>query len=437
MPLTDIAIRHARPKPKPYRITDGGGLFLQIQPSGSKLWRFKYRLDGKEKLLSLGQYPVVTLAEARDRRTEAKRQLERGDDPIAEKRQEEINRALARAQTFGLIAQDFLDKLRKDGRTEQTVRKTAWILEDLAAPLSHRPITNITAPEVLQVLRKIEAHGHHETAHRARSTISRVFRYAIATGRAVFDPVPALRGALVMHRTKHRSAITDPKEFGRLLRAIDSLERSPVVKPALQLLALCFPRPGELRHARWTEIDLEKAIWSIPAERMKMRRPHTIPLAPQAVRILTDLRELTGDRPYIFPGIRTWRRPLSDNTFNAALRSLGFPGDEASAHGFRTTASTLLNESGYWHPDAIERALAHQEANAVRRAYARGEFWDERVRMAAWWADYVDAMRQNQPAPPLPAKAPTGSTSPLNFSAAHTVGQAPSITTSRGGLIFF
>lgn len=294
MPLTDITIRHAKPKAKPYKLSDGGGLLLQVQSSGSKLWRFKYRLDGKERVLALGQYPVVTLAEARDRRTEAKRQLDRGDDPIAEKRQDEINRALARAQTFGLIAQDFLDKMRKDGRTEQTVRKAEWIIEDLAAALSSRPITSITAPEVLGVLRKIEARGRHETAQRARSTISRVFRYAIATGRAVSDPVPALRGALITHRTKHRAAITDPEEFGRLLRAIDSLERSPVVRSALQTLALCFPRPGELRHAQWSEIDLGKSVWSIPAERMKMRRPHAVPLAPQAIKILTDLRELSS-----------------------------------------------------------------------------------------------------------------------------------------------
>jgi integrase len=263
-----------------------------------------------------------------------------------------------------------------------------------------------------------------------------VFRYAIATGRAASDPVPALRGALVTHRTKHRAAITDPEEFGRLLRAIDSLERSPVVRSALQILALCFPRPGELRHAHWSEIDLEKSVWSIPAERTKMRRPHTVPLAPQAIKILTNLRGLTGDKPYVFPGVRTWRRPLSDNTFNASLRSLGFTGEEVTAHGFRTTASTLLNESGYWHPDAIERALAHQEPNAVRRAYARGEFWDERVRMVAWWADYVDAMRDNRSAPPRPTNAPTGTAGPLQFGVSNSVGQAPSITTSRGGLIF-
>ena len=434
MPLTDTAVRQAKPRAKPYKLADGGGLFLLVAPSGGKHWRVKYRVDGKEKVLSLGSYPELTLAEARDRRSETRKQLDRGDDPAVERRQEQIARAMARAQTFGVLAEEFIGKLERDRLGEATMRKVRWILEELSAPLWKRPITAITAPEILEVLRRIEARGRFETAQRARSTIARVFRYAVVTGRATTDPTPALSGALVIHRAQHRAAITDPKEFGRLLRAIDSLERSPIVKPALQLLALCYTRPGELRRAEWSEIDFEKALWSIPAERMKMRQPHSVPLPRQALELLRKHHAVTGHGHYVFPGARTARRPLSDNAFNAALRSLGFPKELVVAHGFRTTASTLLNECGHWHPDAVERSLAHQEQNAVRRAYARGEYWDERVRMGQWWADYVDAMREGRPAPNPPAArlvseptfgAPAGGL--LSFSGGGLFGQAPAI----------
>jgi len=271
--------------------------------------------------------------------------------------------------------------------------KNRWLLEDLASPLRDRPIAQITPPEVLEVLRRVEAKGAHESAQRLRSAIGRVFRFAIATGRTPSDPTAALAGALVVHRVRHHPAITNPAAVGQLLRAIDGIDGSRVVKAALQIMALCFPRPGELRHAEWQEIDLDKAVWSVPEQRTKMRRPHAIALPPQAVTVFRDLHLISGRGRLVFPGVRSNARPLSENTLNAALRRLGYGVNEMTAHGFRTIASTLLNESGEWSSDAIERALAHQDANAVRRAYARGEYWDERVRMAAWWGDHLDHLR--------------------------------------------
>jgi integrase len=247
------------------------------------------------------------------------------------------------------------------------------------------------------VLRRIEARGRHESAQRTRAAISRVFRYGIATGRVTSDPSNPLIGAIQVAKVRHRAAIIEPKGVGELMRAIYGIDNSVVIKAALQLMALCFPRPGELRHAEWSEIDLDKAVWTIPEHRTKMRRPHAIPLPPQAVTIFRDLKEITGHRKLVFPGVRSPLRPLSENTLNATLRRLGYTVDEMTAHGFRTIASTLLNESGKWNPDAVERALAHQEGNAVRRAYARGAYWDERVKMAKWWANHLDHLREQSP----------------------------------------
>ncbi len=247
---------------------------------------------------------------------------------------------------------------------------------------------------MLAVLRKVEVRGRHETARQLRSTIGSVFRYAIATARADNDPTFALRGALTTPKVKPRAAVTDPKAVGALVRSVWGYDGQPATKAALQLMAYLFPRPGELRLAEWPEFDLEAAVWSIPAQRMKMRRPHKVPLPPQAIAILTQLRDMTGHGKLVFPSAWSQLRPISDNTLNAALRRLGYSQDEATAHGFRATASSLLNESGLWHADAIERQLAHEDADAVRRAYARAEFWDERVRMMQWWADKLDALRE-------------------------------------------
>ena len=396
MPLTDLKIKSTKPKDRSFKLTDAGGLFVLVKPSGSKLWQMKYRYLGTEKLLSFGPYPGVSLREARQRRDIEKKLLSGGGDPSEVRRQKKLQALEASAQTFGLVASEYLTKQEDEDRNPNTIKKNRWLLENLAAPLQNRPVTAITPMEILAVIRRIEARGTFESAQRLRAMISAVFRYAIVTGRAVHDPSMALKGALRSPTVRHRAAITDPAKVGALLRAIDGFDGRRVVRDALRIMALCFPRPGELRHAEWSEIDLDNAIWSIPAARTKMRRPHTIPLAPQTVAILTDLKEMTGAGRLVFPGVRTSTRALSDNTLNSALRQLGFGKDEMTAHGFRTIASTLLNESGKWHPDAIERALAHLDGNAVRRAYARGEYWDERVRMAAWWADQLDLMKQTR-----------------------------------------
>ena len=353
----------------------------------------KYRYLGKEKVLSLGPYPLLSLAEARLRRDDAKKQLLDGLDPSEARRQAKLAKLDAAAQTFGAIAGEYIERQKADGRAASTITKSRWFLEDLAAPLADRPISQISAPEVLALLRRIEAKGNLESASRLRSAISRIFRLAIVTGRATADPTLALRGALRTPKVRHQPALTDPVRVAELMRAIEGAEGNRVIKAALKLMALCFPRPGELRHAQWSEIDLQAAIWTIPAERTKMRRAHAIPLSRQALDVFRELQVISGRGKLAFPGTRRSVVPLSENTLNAALRRLGYGSDEMTSHGFRTIASTLLNESGRWSPDAIERALAHQDANAVRRAYARGEFWDERVRMAKWWADYLDVLR--------------------------------------------
>lgn len=393
MPLTDVQIRQAKPRERPYKLSDSGGLYVQIAPAGGKLWRLKYRFLTKEKVLSLGPYPIVSLADAREGRDKAKKLLIAGIDPSEAKRQGKEEALEAAAQTFGSIAEEFLKRLESEGRAKSTVVKSRWLLLDLAVALKERPIRQITPSEALTILRKIEAKGNRESAIRCRSAMSRVFRYAITTSRATEDPTAALAGALLAPQVKHHSAITAPKAVGAMMVAIDALEGSEVVKAALKLLALCFPRPGELRYAEWADIALDKAVWYIPAHRAKMRRTHEIPLSTQALTVFKELQDISGNRKLVFPGIRNAARPLSENTLNVALRRLGYTADEMTSHGFRSTASTLLNESGLWNPDAIERALAHRDSNSVRKAYARSEYWEERVRMAQWWADHLDLLR--------------------------------------------
>jgi len=306
------------------------------------------------------------------------------------------------ADSFQAIAEEHVARLKQEGRAKRTISKTEWLLSFAYPTLGNRRIETIKAPEILAVPRLVEKRGRYESARRLRSTIGSVFRHAIATARAEFDPTVGLRDALIRPKFMPRAAITDPDAFGALLRAIDDFDGQPSTRAALQLLALLFPRPGELRFARWPEFDLDKAIWSIPPERMKMRRPHRMPLSLQAVAILKKLREGTGDGALLFPSLRSMARPISDNTFNAALRRMGYAKEQATAHGFRATASSLLNESGKWHPDAIERQLAHVEGDEVRRAYACAEYWEERLKMMQWWADYLDQLKsvQSVEAPP-------------------------------------
>ncbi|MFZ5835077.1 MAG: tyrosine-type recombinase/integrase [Pseudomonadota bacterium] len=392
MSLTDMKCRNTKAGPALRKLSDGGGLQLWVQPTGARLWRLAYRFGGKQKLLALGVYPVTSLAGARQGRDAAKQLLASGVDPSQAKKQTKAARA-AFGDSFRVIAEEYVSKLKQEGRAGITISKIEWLLSFAYPTIGNQPIKEIGAPDILLVLREIEMRGRHESARRLRSIIGSVFRYAVATARAEADPTFALKGALVRPTVTPRAAVTDPKALGALLRTIDSFDGQPSTHAALKLMALLFPRPGELRAAEWKEFDFDNEVWTIPATHTKMRRAHRVPLPAQAIAILKELHQITGRGVILFPGIRDEMRPISDNTLNAALRRLGYTKDEVTAHGFRATASALMNESGKWHPDAIERQLAHVENNDVRRAYARGEHWDERVRMMQWWADYLDTLK--------------------------------------------
>ena len=392
--LNDIRIRQAKPRDRDYKLTDYDGLHLLVRKTGSKLWRFAYRFAGKQKQLALGVYPTVTLAEAREKRQAARKLLANGADPSLHRRLEKIA-ARAGGNSFRDVAEEFLDKLRREGRADATLKKNRWLLEVAFATFGDRPVGEITAPELLDALRKFESRERYESARRLRSAAGMVFRYAISTGRATRDISVDLRGALTTPQVRHRAAITEPQGVGALLRAIDGYDGQPTTRMALQLTALVFVRPGELRQARWREFDFEKAVWNVPAQTMKKKRPHRVPLAGQTIAILCDLQKITGQGEFLFPSVSSLRRPMSENTLNAALRRLGYPKEEITASGLRTTASSLLNEMGRWNADAIERQLAHQEENDIRRAYMHAaEFWSERVQMMQAWADYLDELRE-------------------------------------------
>lgn len=395
MPATDTALRNAKPGTRPIKISDGGGLFLLIQPNGARLWRLSYRHGGKQKTLALGPYPAVSLREARDRREAAKRLLRDGVDPSARRREEKAAQVAETEGTFRAIAAELVEKKKRAGRAASTLERFEWLLGVAMPFLGDRPVSGISAADILGVLRKVEARGKLESARRLRSVVGEVVRFAVATGRASGDPTPALRNAIAAPRVRSFGAILEPRAFGALLRAIDDYAGQYTVRAALQIAALTAPRPGELRHATWDEFDLKSGVWRIPAGHTKLRREHRIPLAPQAVAILRDVRELTGTGAggLAFPGTRSVLRPMSDATLGAALRRLGYASGEVTAHGFRASFSTLANQSGLWRPDAIEKQLAHEEQNAVRRAYQRGDYWGERVRLMNWWADYLDELR--------------------------------------------
>lgn len=393
MPLSDAKIRTLKPKAKPYKAGDFDGLYLTVTPTGSRLWHLKYRIDGREKRLSFGAYPDVSLADARKLKDQARATLAKGSDPGAAKQEQKRANRERRGITFAAQADAFIDKARREGKAAATMSKLEWLLGMACAEFGTTPITDITAPMILTCLRRVEAKGNYETAKRLRAKIGGVFRYAVANGVAETDPTYALRDALIRPTVTPRAAITDPVALGGLLRAIDAFHGQVTTRIGLHLMALLVQRPGELRHAMWDEFDLDAKVWTIPEARMKMRRPHRVPIPAPAVALIEGLRPLTGHSDYLFPSLRTLQRPMSENTLNAALRRIGYSGEEMTAHGFRATFSTLANESGLWNPDAIERQLAHIEANAVRRAYARGEHWEERVRMMDWWAGYLEGQR--------------------------------------------
>jgi len=392
--LTDTAIRKAKPKEKPYKVSDSQGLYLLVNPRGSKLWRVKYRMNGVERKLALGSYPEITLAEARSARDAARRQLAHSIDPNFVKRQERIEAGIRASNSFSSVAQELIEKKAREGMAEPTLAKMRWLVKLLGNDYGKRPVAEITPQELLHELRKHERRGRLETANLLRAFASRVFRYAVATARAERDPAQLLIGALTTPRVKHFAAITDAVTFGALLRAIEDYQGDPAVMHALKLTPHVFQRPGEIRHMEWTEVDFGKAVWIIPEGKMKMRQPHSVPLSRQSLAILTNMRTLSGSGRYVFPSIRSRTRPISENTINAALRRMGYPKDQMTAHGFRTSASSLLNESGKWNPDAIERALAHMVAGSVRRIYNQSAYWTERVEMAQWWSDYLDELRE-------------------------------------------
>lgn len=394
MPLTDLSIKRALPGDKISKLSDGGGLQLWIWPDGAKRWRLAYRISGSQKALAIGVYPEIGLKAARAARDEARRILAQGKDPSRVKKEAKAAKAEAGGNTFKSIATELADKKRRDGKAAATLLKFDWFMTFALPALGARPIGEISARDVLTVLKEVEARGTHETARKLRTAIGDVFRFAIATARADNDPTIALRGALVAPTVKPRAAIVAPKAFGGLLRAIEDYEGADETRLALELLALTFVRPGELRAAEWGEFDLDAAVWEIPAGRMKMRKAHRVPLAPRAMAILGELKKLTGQGRFLFPSVRTMARCMSENTLNAALRRMGFANDDMTSYGFRASASSMLNESGCWSPDAIERQLAHVDGDNVRRAYARAEFWDERVRMMAWWADRCAEMKR-------------------------------------------
>jgi len=405
VPLTDIKVKAAKPSKKGIKLFDGGGLFLLVTPTGGKLWRLKYRFGGTEKLLTLGAYPQTTLTDARKRRTEARSLLDRGIDPGAVRKAQKAAET-EESETFEVIAREWHNKFTPTwapSHADKILRR----LELYIFPwLGNKPVRSITPPELLACLRRLEEKGTLDTAHRAKQNCGQVFRYAIATGRAERDPTPDLRGALPAIQKQHYAAITDPEEVGALLRAIDGYKGGFVTLCALKLAPLFFLRPGELRQAEWGEIDLEKAEWNIPIERLKLKTTekvrrqgefHLVPLAEQAVDTLRDLHAMTGSGKYVFPSTRTDTRPMSDNTVNAALRRLGYDTKkQMTGHGFRAMARTILDEVLHVRPEIVEHQLAHAVRDPLGRAYNRTTHLPERRKMMQSWADYLDGLREGK-----------------------------------------
>ncbi|MEJ0006027.1 MAG: integrase arm-type DNA-binding domain-containing protein [Steroidobacteraceae bacterium] len=407
--LTEAAIRAAKPRQKAYKLTDGRGLLLLIDPRGGRYWRLRYRHEGTEKMLSLGTYPDVSLKAARERRETARQLIADGTDPSAQRQREK----LARADTLAALAEEFFHQQEKRLDPSTLARDRLRMDRFVLPTLGKRPVAAITAPDLLACLRRIEARGRIETAHRTRNVFSRIARYAIATGRAERDVSQDLRGAIAAATVRNFASITDPVKIGPLLRALDGYVGQPSTHAALRLAPLTFVRPGELRAAAWNEFDLDckEPVWRVPAERMKMREEHLVPLSIQAVAILKELQPLTGGGALVFPSLRSRTRPLSNNTINASLRRLGYAKDEMTGHGFRSMASTLLNEQGF-PPDVIELQLAHKERSSVRAAYNRATRLGERRKMMQAWADYLDGLKASNNVVTLKTRSVAGAAPP-------------------------
>ncbi len=387
MPLTDTAIRNAKPEEKSYKLTDGRGLYLLVNKSG-KYFRWDYRFAGKRKTLALGVYPEIRLKEAREKHEDLRRLLAQGIDPIEYKKQAKAQSLSETTNSFETVAREWFLK-NKHVWTEKHAQTIISRLENNIFPwLGGMATSSITAPMLLESLRRIEDRGAIETAHRVKQICGQVFRYAIATGRGERDPSMDLKGALPPTKPKHMATITSPDKIGELMRAIDGYQGNLITRCALKFAPLTFVRPGELRHAEWVEINIDEQVWKIPAEKMKMRSVHIVPLSRQAIVVLKEILPLTGDGKYVFPSLRTGSRPMSENTVLAALRRMGYAKEEMTGHGFRGMASTVLHEKG-WSTDVIERQLAHAEGNSVKAAYNHAQHLPERRKMMQWWADYL------------------------------------------------
>ena len=387
--LTDVKIKSLKPKEKLYAVVDEKGLSLEVSPKGGKWWRFKYRFDGKQKRLSLGIYPDIGLKEARNNRDDLRKLIAEGIDPAHVRKAEKQSKG--DHNSFETIAREWHSKFKPNWSVDHAERTITRFEKNVFPWFGSQNINDIKAPELLAVVRRIESRGALDTAHRALQQCGQVFRYAVATGRAERDPSLDLKGALPPVRTKHHASLVEPKQIGELLRSINGYTGSFVTSCALKLAPLVFVRPIELRSAEWSEFDLDNAEWRIPAHKMKMRVLHIVPLSKQAIAIIKELQPLTGSGTYLFPSNRTKTRPMSDNTINGALRRLGYTKEEMTGHGFRSMASTLLNEQG-WNRDAIERQLAHSERDGVRAAYNYAEYLPERKRMMQSWADYLESL---------------------------------------------
>ena len=391
-PLSEVKVRTVKPQEKDFKLFDGGGLFLLVTKSGGKLWHFKYRFDKKEKKLALGAYPEISLIDARRRLDEARSQLAHGIDPGAVRKAQKQTKTES-TETFEIIAREWHDRFTPSWNSRHAEGLLKRLERDVFPYLGAMPIKEIKATELLKVLRRIESRGALESTHRIRAICGQVFRYAIATGRAERDPAADLRGALPTVQTINRAAITEPAKVGELLRAIDGYQGGFVVQCALKFAPLVFVRPGELRHAEWSEIDFENAEWNIPAGKMKMKEPHLVPLSQQAIEILKEIKNLTGASRYVFPSGRSFDRPMSDNAILAALRRMGYEKSEMSGHGFRAMARTILDEVLQVRPDFIEHQLAHAVRDPNGRAYNRTSHLVERKKMMQLWADYLDGLK--------------------------------------------
>jgi integrase len=403
--LTDIKVKSAKVKDKQYKLTDGLGLYLLVTPQGGKLWRFKYRFNNKEKVRAFGTYPEITLADAREKWDAARKQVANDIDPGEVYKAQKKAELAVTENGFEVVAREWHEKFKQRWtkvHADTTIRR---IERDVFPWLGERPIGEIKAPELLTVLRRIESRGAQETAHRVKTICGQIFRYALATGRAERDPAVDLKGALPPAPKTHLAALTDPKDVAALLRAIDGYQGSFVVKCALQLASMFFVRPGELRHSEWSEFDLDAGIWSIPAEKMKMKQPHIVPLARQAVDVLKLLQPSTGRGRYVFPSTRTSLRPMSNNAILAALRRMGYDKDEMTGHGFRAMAWTILDEVLQVRPEFIEHQLAHAVRDPNGRAYNRTAHLEERKKMMQLWSDYLDGLKAGAKVVPFPKMA--------------------------------